>query len=93
MVSGSLAPLSTSKGPGVDIAPLYFTYPTEEANVSVRVYENDFGAANGLADTVARASAAAVASHGHFTLALSGGSLVRSLGALVGREDVDFSKW
>lgn len=34
-----------------------------------------------------------MAARGAFTIALSGGSLVKSLGTLVGRADVDFSKW
>jgi 6-phosphogluconolactonase len=93
MVSGIAAPLSRSKGPGIDIAPLYFTYPAGEGEVDVTIYENDFAAANGLADLVAAASAAAVAARGHFVVALSGGSLIKALGALVGRTDVDFSRW
>lgn len=94
MPSGSLAPLSNSKGPGVDIAPMYFTYPGKESEkTNVVVYENGFAAANGLADAVAEASAKAIRNKGSFTVALSGGSLVKSLSALVGRNDVDFSKW
>jgi len=93
MPSGALAPLSNSKGPGIDIHPLYFSYPAGESEVDVKIYENEFAAANGLADAVARASAAAIAAKGSFMLAISGGSLVRSLEALVGRTDVDFSRW
>lgn len=40
-----------------------------------------------------QASAEAFAARGAFTIALSGGSLVKSLAGLVGRSDVDFSKW
>ncbi len=40
-----------------------------------------------------QASAEAIAARGAFTIALSGGSLVKSLAGLVGRSDVDFSKW
>lgn len=40
-----------------------------------------------------QASAEAIAAHGAFTLALSGGSLIKALAGLVGRADVDFSKW
>ena len=93
MTSGAIAPLSNSKGPGIDIDPLYFTYPSGESETEVVVYETDFAAANGLADLVAAASAAAIAAKGSFTLALSGGSLVKTLGSLVGRTDVDFSRW
>jgi 6-phosphogluconolactonase len=93
MPSGELAPLSKSKGPGVDIAPLYFTYPDATTDTQVIVHETAFSASSGLADAVADASAEAIARKGSFTIALSGGSLVKSLSSLVGREDIDFSKW
>ena len=93
MSSGGLAPLSNSKGPGIDIHPLYFTYPAGESEVEVIIHESQFSAANGLADLVARASAASIAAKGSFTIALSGGSLIKSLEGLVGRADVDFSRW
>ena len=93
MTSGALAPLSASKGPGIDIAPLYFTYPAGEGDVDVTIYETDFAAASGLADMVAAASAEAIAARGAFVVALSGGSLVKALAGLVGRKDVDFSRW
>lgn len=93
MPAGTLAPLSKSKGPGVDIDPLYFSYPSEKAETQVAIYENDFAAATGLADMIAEASAAAIAEKGSFVIALSGGSLIRSLEAVVGREDIDFTRW
>ena len=93
MPSAALAPLSASKGPGADIRPLDFLYPAGGADTAVAVYDNDFAAAAGLADLVAAASAEAVARKGSFTLALSGGSLLKALGALAGRPGVDFSKW
>ena len=91
--SGKLAPLSNSKGPGIDIEPLYFTYPSTEVDTRVIVYDTPYAAAGGLAEEVAAASKAAIAAKGSFTIALSGGSLVKSLNALVSRTDVDFSKW
>lgn len=91
--SGSLAPLSNSKGPGIDIEPLYFDYPSSEVDTRVLVYDTPYAAAGGLAEEVAGASKAAIAAKGSFTIALSGGSLVKSLNALVARTDVDFSKW
>lgn len=172
MPSGAAAPLSQSKGPGIDIDPLYFTYPAGSLNVDVVVYGGESAAAAGLADLVAavslraagqaglasslagcccgaaqacaiglrkrchrrhptafgslhsvgtvlllvgaapmlctlhnlrpccvathrrpQASEQAIAQKGSFAIALSGGSLVKSLGALVGRQGVDFSKW
>jgi 6-phosphogluconolactonase len=93
MPSGEAAPLSQSRGPGENIHPLMFTYPAGGRDVAVNVYDSDFAAASGLADYVAAASAEAIAAHGAFTVALSGGSLVKALAGLVGRQDVDFSKW
>ena len=91
--SGALAPLSSSKGPGIDIDPLYFEYPSSEVDTRVVVYDTPYAAAGGLAEEVAEASKAAIAAKGSFTVALSGGSLVKSLNALISRTDVDFSKW
>lgn len=54
MPSGAAAPLSQSKGPGIDIHPLMFTYPAGGGDVEVRVYDSDFAAASGLADYVAQ---------------------------------------
>lgn len=93
MPSGELAPLSQSKGPGVDIDPLYFTYPNSETDTQVIVHDTSFSAASGLADAVAEASAEAISRKGSFTIALSGGSLIKSLSGLIGRKDIDFSKW
>ena len=67
--------------------------PTQPTHPPAQIYETDSAAAAGLADLVAQASREAVAARGAFTLALSGGSLIRALNGLVGRADVDFSKW
>lgn len=94
MTSDTVAPLSTSKGPGIDIHPLYFQYPAGELDVTVNVYENDSEAASGLGAMIEDASKAAINSHGAFVIALSGGSLLRALQtALIGRADIDYSKW
>lgn len=52
--AGIAAPLSQSKGPGIDIHPLIFTYPTGGNDVAVHVYDSDSAAAAGLADYVAQ---------------------------------------
>ena len=93
MPSGDLAPLSQSKGPGINIAPQYFAYPSGEYEIDVAIHDSAFSAATGLADLVARASSTAIAAKGSFTIALSGGSLVKTLEGLVGRSDIDFSRW
>lgn len=48
------APLSQSKGPGIDIHPLMFTYPAGGNDVAVQIYDSDFAAAAGLAEYVAK---------------------------------------
>lgn len=95
MVSGDLAPLSQSKGPGINIHPQYFSYPSDDSlNVDVTIYENDSDAAAGLSNLIADASKAAISQHASFTIALSGGSLLRTLqSALLDRKDIDYSKW
>ncbi|KFM28048.1 putative 6-phosphogluconolactonase 1 [Auxenochlorella protothecoides] len=93
MESGAAAPLSQSRGPGIDTTPPIYTYPHGDVDVSVVIHETSDHAAKGLADLVAQASAAAIKAHGAFTVALSGGSLVKSLAPLADRSDIDFSRW
>jgi 6-phosphogluconolactonase len=93
MASGVVAPVSTSKGAGVDVPPHLFQYPTAEGNAQVVVYITPQSAATGLAKSVAEAAAAAIKAKGTFTLVLSGGSLINSLGALADAKGIDWSKW
>lgn len=72
MASGTIAPISTSKGPGIDVPPHQFQYPGE-ANAQVVVYATQKNAAAGLAKSVVEAAAAAIKEKGSFTLVLSGG--------------------
>ena len=81
MTSGEVAPISTSKAPGVDIRPLVFSYPSATAPVDVAVFEDAGAAAIGLADLLAAEAAEAVAARGAFVVALSGGSLVATFAA------------
>jgi 6-phosphogluconolactonase len=71
MASGTIAPISTSKGPGIDVPPHQFQYPGE-ANAQVVVYATQKNAAAGLAKAVVEAAAAAIKDKGSFTLVLSG---------------------
>lgn len=54
MESGAAAPLSQSKGPGIDITPLYLTYPAGDLDVSVIIHKTADDASNELADLVAK---------------------------------------
>lgn len=71
MASGTIAPISTSKGPGIDVPPHQFQYPGE-ANAQVVVYATAKNASAGLAKSVVEAAAAAIKEKGSFTLVLSG---------------------
>lgn len=94
MASGSISPLSTSKEPGREDDAFMFFYPAPHSDrVCVMQYINAAAAAQGLADTLAEASAEAIQARGAFTVALSGGSLISALEPLATRKGVDFSKW
>lgn len=92
MASGTIAPISTSKGPGIDVPPHQFQYPGE-ANAQVVVYATQRNAAAGLAKYVVEAAAAAIKEKGSFTLVLSGGSLINMLSSIAEVKGADFSKW
>lgn len=92
MASGTIAPFSTSKGPGLDVAIHEFQYQGE-ANAQVVVYATAKNAAAGLAKSVTEAAAAAIKAKGSFTLVLSGGSLINMLSSVAEAKGVDFSKW
>lgn len=77
MASGTVAPISTSKGPGIDIEEHQFQY-ADEANAKVVVYATAKNAAAGLARSVVEAAAAAIKAKGSFTLVLSGESVGQS---------------
>lgn len=92
MASDVVAPISTSTGAFVDVAQHAFKYPDGEFDCTVLQYPSPAVAAEGLAKLVAAASSKAISEKGAFTVVLSGGSLVKSLAALVG-QDVEFEKW
>lgn len=92
MASDTVAPISTSKGAFVDVAQHIFKYPDGNFDCSVLQYPSPGVAAEGLAKLVVAASKKAIAEKGTFTVVLSGGSLVKSLAALIG-QDVEFNKW
>ena len=61
MESGAAAPLSQSKGPGIDITPLYLKYPAGDLDVSVIIHKTADDASNELADLVAKVRACLLA--------------------------------
>jgi 6-phosphogluconolactonase len=93
MASGVIAPLSTSKGAGVDLVPHLFQYHTDATKTEIALYITPEKAAQGLATSVIEAAAAAIKKKGSFTLVLSGGSLISQLSGLVGQKGVEWSKW
>eukprot|EP00803_Ostreobium_quekettii_P009307 evm.model.scf_1138.7 EVM.evm.TU.scf_1138.7 scf_1138:48967-50103(-) len=92
MDSGAVAPISTSKGAFLGVTPHAFQYPDGDFECAVLQYPGPGAAAEGLAKMVLAASAKAIAERGAFTLALSGGSLLNLLSALVGGK-AEFDKW
>lgn len=73
MASQTVAPISTSKGPGIDLIPHVFQYPGAH-DAQIVVYATSKNATTGLAKAVSEAAAAAIKDKGSFTLVLSGKS-------------------
>ncbi|GIL80838.1 hypothetical protein Vretimale_9446 [Volvox reticuliferus] len=92
MASGTIAPISVSKGAGVDLTPHQFQYHTTETDTSVLLYVSPEKAQAGLTKLVVEAAEAAVKAKGAFTLVLSGGSLPGLLGPLASAKGIDWSK-
>ncbi|CAI5936435.1 unnamed protein product [Closterium sp. NIES-64] len=67
-----------------------------ESSGELRVHESADDISRGLADVIVRASEAAIAAHGSFSIAISGGSVVKCLGQLA-HPDIaarcDWSRW
>lgn len=82
MASGVVAPLSTSKGAGINVYPPEVAYYDKEGDVQVILHATSSVATQTLARAVVEASEAAIKSKGSFTLVLSGGSLPSLLGPL-----------
>lgn len=83
MASGFVAPVSVSKGAGLDVYPPEVSYFSKEGeDVEVVLHATAAVAQNTLARLVVEASEAAIKAKGTFTLVLSGGSLPSLLGPL-----------
>lgn len=67
-----VAPISTSKGPGLGGEPHMFFYPESEADVAVVQYSTTAGASAQLTNLVAAAAKAAIKERGSFAIALTG---------------------
>lgn len=93
MASGVIAPVSTSKGAGIDVQEHIFTYPDGEYSAQILLYTQASAAYTGLGKLTADAAAKAISEKGSFTLVLSGGSLISGLSGLLGSKNVDWSKW
>jgi len=93
MASGFVAPMSTSKGPGVDLVPHQFQYTSIEGDASIVLFFSKAGLAQGVVKAVLEAADAAIAAKGSFTLVLSGGSLLNLLSGLVGKKEPAWDKW
>lgn len=83
MASGAVAPVSVSKGAGLEVYPPEVAYYSKEGDVHVLLHATAGIAAKSLARQVVDASEAAIKAKGSFTLVLSGGSLTTQLSALL----------
>ena len=92
MPSGEMAPLSTSLGAGDGVYVHQFAYPGA-SDSAVLVHEDAPALFRGLAALVKAAYERAVAEKGTFTIALSGGSLLKALGTLADVDGIDWTKW
>ena len=93
MPSGNVAPISTSTGPGEGVVPHMWQYHTEETDTEVFQFSDSDAAARGMVAKVAGIAKQAIEEKGAFTVALSGGSLLKALGHFASASDMDFSKW
>lgn len=72
MASGTVSPVSVSKGAGVDVTPHQFQYHDKETNTMIQLHANAMAAANGITKLVVESAAAAIKAKDSFTLVLSG---------------------
>lgn len=92
MASGTVAPVSTSKGAGIDIVPHQFQYHNAETHTIVELHTTAEKASKGLAEAVADSYTAAVKAKGCFTLVLSGGSLLNTLAVLTSVKSINWER-
>lgn len=90
--SGVAAPMSLSKGPGTG-EPHSFQYSQSAADVGVFVLDTAAATTAQLAEIVSKASEQAIKEKGSFTIALTGGSLLKALGSLADSDSVEWAKW
>lgn len=93
MASGSVAPISTSTGPGEGNVPHMFQYHTEDTDTNVFQFSDFTSAARGMVTQVVALAREAIAEKGGFTLAISGGSMLKALSLFAQVQDAEFSKW
>lgn len=86
LASGIASPLSISKGPGLDVTPHPFQYPSVEGDASIVLFFSKNGVAQGVVKAVLDAAEAAIAAKGAFHLVLSGGSLPGLLAGLTDKK-------
>jgi 6-phosphogluconolactonase len=92
MASGFVAPISTSKGPGLDVYPITVPYYSAEGDAVVMLHATSAAAGNSIVKAVVEASEAAIKAKGSFTLVLSGGSLINALAPLVDNKALQWDK-
>eukprot|EP00210_Caulerpa_lentillifera_P004835 g4616.t1 len=91
MASGTVAPISTSKGV-LRKCEHVFEYFSEPYVCSIREYPGQTAAAGALGDMILAAAKSAIETKGVFSLAIAGGSVVNLLKSLID-VDAEFEKW
>ena len=87
----TVAPMSVSKGAGLDVYPPDVHYYKTESNVEVLLHATAAAACTSMARAVFEASEAAIKAKDSFTLVLSGGSLLTALSSLIALKGAKWS--
>jgi 6-phosphogluconolactonase len=93
MASGNVAPISTSTGPGEGGIPHMFQYHIEDTTTDVAQFSDFEAASRGMVAKVGGIAKQAIDEKGAFTVAISGGSMLKALGYFASDKTADFSKW
>lgn len=91
MASGTVAPISTSKGVLRECQHI-FKYSAEPYVCSLREYPGQTTAGEALGDMILAAAKSSIEAKGRFTLAVPGGSVISLLKSLVNKK-AEFEKW
>eukprot|EP00884_Botryococcus_braunii_P013866 jgi/Botrbrau1/22480/Bobra.114_2s0010.1 len=93
MASGTVAPVSTSKGVGIGLVPHMFGYPDELDGVSILQFANEKSASVGLGQLLEDLASRAIKERGAFVVAASASLLADVASHLGSVSKEDLQKW